>query len=169
MEPRDPNKNLIIALSIAIPLVVAILFRIPPVPGYDFSFLPPIYATLNGITAVLLIISVRAIKRGNRELHRKLNLTCMGLSSAFLVMYVLYHLTSAPTPFGGTGWTRGVYFFVLISHIALSVLVIPLVLFTFSRAWAGNFERHRQLAKFTKCPICCSIVRIISNNSKINS
>ncbi len=149
MEPRDPNKNLIIALSIAIPLVVAILFRIPPVPGYDFSFLPPIYATLNGITAVLLIISVRAIKRGNRELHRKLNLTCMGLSSAFLVMYVLYHLTSAPTPFGGTGWTRGVYFFVLISHIALSVLVIPLVLFTFSRAWAGNFERHRQLAKFT--------------------
>ena len=149
MEPRDPHKYLIITLSIAIPLVVAILFRIPPVPGYDFSFLPPIYATLNGITAVLLIISVRAIKRGNRELHRKLNLTCMGLSSAFLVMYVLYHLTSAPTPFGGTGWTRGVYFFVLISHIALSVLVIPLGLFTFSRAWAGNFERHRQLAKFT--------------------
>ncbi|HQQ98913.1 MAG TPA: DUF420 domain-containing protein [Cyclobacteriaceae bacterium] len=149
MEPRDPNKNLIVVLSIAIPLVVAILFRIPPVPGYDFSFLPPIYATLNGITAVLLILSVRAIKRGNRELHRKLNLTCMGLSTAFLVMYVLYHLTSAPTPFGGTGWTRGVYFFVLISHIALSVLVIPMVLFTFSRAWAGNFERHRQLAKFT--------------------
>ena len=116
MEPRDPNKNLIIALSIAIPLVVAILFRIPPVPGYDFSFLPPIYATLNGgITAVLLIISVRAIKRGNQELHRKLNLTCTGPIHSLLVMYVLYHLTSAPTPFGGTGWTRGVYFFVLIS------------------------------------------------------
>jgi putative membrane protein len=149
MASRELNKNLIIVLSIAVPLVVAVLFRIPPVPGYDFSFLPPIYATLNGITAVLLVVSVASIKRGKKELHQKLNLTCMALSAAFLVMYVLYHITSAPTPFGGTGWVRGVYFFVLISHIGLSVLVIPLVLFTFARAWAGDFERHKQLAKFT--------------------
>ncbi|NOT73849.1 MAG: DUF420 domain-containing protein [Cyclobacteriaceae bacterium] len=145
----EPYKKLIIALSIIIPVAVAVLFRIPPLPGYDFTFLPPIYATLNGLTAVLLMVSFWAIKNGKRELHELLNKTCIGLSSAFLVMYILYHLTSEPTPYGGDGVIRGIYFFILISHIALSVVVIPFVLFTFSRALSGNFERHRRLAKFT--------------------
>jgi len=148
-ERREPYKKVIITLSIVIPLVVAVLFRIPPIPGYDFTFLPPIYATLNGITAVLLVSSFIAIKNGRRELHRRLNFLCMGFSGAFLIMYVLYHLTSEPTPYGGVGWMRGLYFFVLITHILLSILVIPLVLFTFSRALAGNFDRHKRLAKFT--------------------
>jgi putative membrane protein len=65
----------------------------------------------------------------------------------FLVMYVAYHMTSEPTPFGGTGWTKNVYFFILITHIFLSVGVIPLVLFTFLRAWRKDFKRHRKLAK----------------------
>jgi putative membrane protein len=148
-EQPEPHQKLIIILSIAIPLVVALLFGIPPVKGYDFSFLPPIYATLNGITSVLLIASFVAIKSKKKSLHQALNYSCIALSSTFLVMYVLYHLTSAPTPYGGQGIFRPIYFFVLISHIALSILVIPLVLFTFSRALAGNFERHRRLAKFT--------------------
>jgi putative membrane protein len=145
----EPYKKLIIALSIIIPLAVAILFRIPPLPGYDFTFLPPVYATLNGLTAVLLVTSYWAIKNGKRELHENLNKTCIGLSSAFLVMYILYHLTSEATPYGGQGVMRSIYFFILISHILLSVIVIPFVLFTFSRALSGNFERHKRLAKFT--------------------
>jgi putative membrane protein len=145
----EPYRKLIIALSVIIPLVVAVLFGIPPVPGYDFSYLPPIYATINGLTAVLLLVSFAAIKNQKRTLHEALNKISMGLSASFLVMYVLYHMTSKPTPFGGEGWIRAFYFFVLISHIALSVVVIPFVLFTFSRALAGNFERHRRLAKFT--------------------
>lgn len=151
MEQIQPeaHKKLIIALSIIIPLVVAILFRVPPLPGYDFSILPPIYATFNGLTATFLVISFWAIKNGKRELHEILNKICIGLSAAFLVCYVLYHLTSDPTPYGGVGVMRGVYFFILISHIALSIVVIPFVLFTFSRALSSNFERHRRLAKFT--------------------
>ncbi len=146
---KEPYRKVIIVLSVIIPLAVAILFRVPPIPGYDFSFLPPIYATLNGITAVLLITSYWAIRNKKRELHEVLNKTCIGLSSAFLAMYVAYHLTSEPTPYGGEGVARSIYFFVLISHIALSVVVVPFVLFTFSRALSGDFERHRRLAKFT--------------------
>jgi putative membrane protein len=146
---KEPYRRLIIALSIIIPLAVAVLFSIPPVPGYDFSFLPPIYAAFNGMTAILLLVSLWAIKNGMRPVHEVLNKICIGLSAGFLVMYVLYHLTSAATPFGGAGVIRGIYFFILITHIALSVVVIPFVLFTFSRALAGNFERHKALSKFT--------------------
>lgn len=64
-------------------------------------------------------------------------------------MYVLYHMTSESTPYGGEGWIRNVYYFILITHILLSAGVVPLVLFTFFRALSGDFERHRALAKFT--------------------
>jgi putative membrane protein len=148
MQTKEPYKNLIIVLSIAIPVVVAILFRVQ-IDGYDFSFLPPIYATINGVTALLLIAAVVAIKQGKRNVHEGLMKVAIGCSAAFLVMYVLYHMTSAPTPFGGTGAIRYVYYFILISHIILSIGVVPFVLFTFSRALAGNFERHKALAKFT--------------------
>lgn len=147
MENREPYRKLIVVLSVIIPLVVAVLFRVR-IPGYDFSFLPPIYATINGLTAILLLVSYAAIRQGNKGLHEALNKTCIGLSGAFLVMYVLYHMTSEPTPYGGEGWLRPVYYAILVSHIVLSVAVVPLILFTFSRALAGNFERHRRLAKF---------------------
>ncbi len=142
------HRKLIIALSVVIPLAVAILFRVK-INGLDFSFLPPVYATLNGITAVLLIASLIAIKNKRRLLHERLMKTCITLSALFLVMYILYHMTSDPTPYGGAGVWRYIYFFILISHIGLSLAVVPLVLFTFSRALSGDFERHRALAKFT--------------------
>lgn len=148
MEKKEPYKKLIIALSIIIPLAVAALFRVK-ILGYDLSFLPPIYATLNGITAILLVMAVVAIKNGNRKRHELLNKAAIALSSLFLVLYVLYHITSESTPYGGEGAIRYVYYFILITHISLSVVVIPFVLFTFSRALAGNFERHKALAKFT--------------------
>ena len=148
LEQRDPYRKLIIALSISIPVIVAILFRVQ-IPGYDLSFLPPIYATINGITAVLLFLAVRAIKNQKQKLHENIMKTCIGLSATFLVMYVLYHMTSEPTPYGGDGLMKYVYYTILISHILLSVAITPLVLFTFSRALSRNFERHRRLAKFT--------------------
>jgi putative membrane protein len=142
------NRKLIITLSIVIPIAVAVLFRVK-IDGYDFSFLPPIYAGINGVTAVLLIISLIAIRKKKRLLHERLMKTCIGLSAVFLVMYILYHMTSDPTPYGGQGSWRYIYFFILISHIGLSLAIVPLVLFTFSRALSGDFERHRALAKFT--------------------
>ena len=145
---KNSYNRLIIVLSVIIPVAVAALFRVK-VPGYDLTFLPPIYATINGITAVLLVLAVVAIKNGNRILHERLMKTCLGLSASFLVMYVAYHVTSDSAAFGGQGWIRPVYFFILVSHILLSVAVVPLVLFTFSRALDGNFDRHKRLAKFT--------------------
>jgi putative membrane protein len=145
---QQPYQKLIIAISIIIPTVVAVLFRVK-IEGFDFSFLPPIYATINGLTAVLLVTAVWAIKNKRRELHELLMKTCIGLSAAFLVMYILYHMTSEPTPYGGEGAIKYVYYFILISHIILSVFITPLVLFTFSKALAGTFDKHKKLAKFT--------------------
>lgn len=147
-QKHEPYRKLIVALSISIPLVVAILFRVQ-IPGYDLSFLPPIYATINGVTAVLLVVAVQAIKKKKQILHETLMKTCIALSATFLVMYIAYHMTSQPTLYGGDGILKYIYYFILISHILLSVAITPLVLFTFSRALSRNFERHRRLAKFT--------------------
>jgi len=148
-ERKEPYKKLIIALSVIIPLAVAILLSSPKIKGYDLTFLPLIYATLNGLTAFFLVMAVIAIKNGKRTLHERLVKVCIVLSSAFLVFYILYHITSEETRYGGVGMIRYVYFFILITHILLSVVVIPFVLFTYVRALSGNFERHRALARFT--------------------
>ncbi len=148
MVSSEPHKKLIIFLSIFIPLAVALLFRVK-IDGYDFTFLPPIYATINGLTALLLLIGVWAIKNKKRQLHERMMKTAIGLSASFLVMYILYHITTDSTAYGGSGFAKYFYFFILVSHILLSVAVVPLVLLTFSRALSGNFEKHRALAKFT--------------------
>ncbi len=143
----------IVILSIVIPLIVAALFSVNLRDmGFDvepLSFLPPIYATINGITAILLIWAVVAIRKGNRRLHETLMKICIGCSVVFLAMYVAYHMTSESTPYGGEGTIRTVYFFILISHILLSIVVIPLVLITFVRALAQRFDRHRKIARIT--------------------
>jgi putative membrane protein len=146
---RDPYRRTIIVLSIIIPLAVALLFGMPKIKGYDTSFLPPIYATINGITAFLLVTAFVAIKRGRQLLHERIMKVCIGLSACFLVLYLVYHITSESTSFGGEGPIRYIYFFVLITHILLSIGVIPLVLFTFVRALSRDFERHRRLARIT--------------------
>ncbi|HEY8934648.1 MAG TPA: DUF420 domain-containing protein [Cyclobacteriaceae bacterium] len=146
---KEPYSKLIVAVSIVIPVVVAILFGVDKVPGYDTSFLPPIYAAINGLTAILLVAAVIAIKNNNRKLHEALMKTCIGLSLLFLVMYVIYHMTSDKTVYGGEGILRYFYLFILITHIVLSIAIIPLVLFTYVRAVRGNFVKHRALAKIT--------------------
>jgi len=136
-------------LSIVIPLTVVILFSVK-IPGVErMAFLPPIYATINGLTAILLVVAVFQIKKGNRKIHERIMKLCIVLSALFLVMYVTYHMTSDSTSYGGVGVLRYVYFFILISHILLSIGVIPFVLITFVRALNGNFEKHKKIAKIT--------------------
>ncbi|HEY6142598.1 MAG TPA: DUF420 domain-containing protein [Flavobacterium sp.] len=146
------NKFIVI-VSIVIPVVVAILFGVKLKDfGYEvepLSFLPPIYASINGITAVVLVVAVLAIKNGKRKLHEQLMTTAICLSVSFLVMYVAYHMTSESAKFGGEGIIRYVYFFILISHILLSIAVIPLVLISYVRALAKKFDRHKRIAKIT--------------------
>lgn len=160
-----PNKtNLrkwIIAISIIIPMAVAALFGIK-IEGVDFSFLPPIYATINGITALLLLLALFFIKSGKIQLHQKTIQTALGLSVLFLLCYVAYHMTSDSTLYGDTDHngnlstkelalvssTRLAYVILLISHIFLSVAVIPVVLFTYLHAWEGNYQKHKKWARY---------------------
>ncbi|MDD3004730.1 DUF420 domain-containing protein [Flavobacterium sp.] len=146
-------RKWIIILSIVIPLVVAILFGIKlkdfGINVEPLTFLPPIYATINGFTALLLIVAVIAVKNGKLKLHESLMKTAIACSVAFLGMYVAYHMTADSTKFGGEGIIRTIYFIILISHIVLSIAIIPLVLITYVRALAQRFDRHKKLAKIT--------------------
>jgi len=142
-------KKFITIVSIAIPIAVAALFRIKIPNVAPLSFLPPIYATINAITAILLVASVIAIKKGNKKLHEQLNTTAIVCSALFLVMYVAYHMTSDSTSFGGEGIVKYIYLFILITHIILSIIIIPFVLFTFMRARLGDFPAHKKIAKIT--------------------
>jgi len=154
LNPTEKKYRVwIIILSIVIPIAVAILFGIKLKDyGIDvepLTFLPPIYASINGLTAIVLILAVLAIKNGNRKVHERLMKTAISLSVLFLLMYVAYHMTSDSTSFGGQGLIRYVYFFILITHIALSIIIIPLVLFTYVRALAKRFDKHKKLARIT--------------------
>lgn len=166
-EEEKRYKGWIWTLSVVIPLAVAALFMVNLRDiGYDvkpLSFLPPIYATINGITAVLLFAAVTAVKRNNTKLHERLIKLCMVCSSLFLLMYVAYHMTSDSTKFGDTngdgirdaqeqlavGVSFYFYTFILLTHILLSIIIIPFVLFTFVRGIAGAYERHKRLARIT--------------------
>ena len=136
-------------VSIIIPLVVAFLFtvRIPNLES--LSFLPPIYATINGLTSILLITALWAIKNKKIKLHEGLMKTAIGFSLLFLLMYVAYHMTSDSTPYGGEGVVRYIYFFILITHIFLSIGIIPMVLITYVRAISKQFADHKKIARYT--------------------
>ena len=163
---------LIWVVSILVPVVVALLLFTKweydqlvfnmRIPNYDpvilmdnlptakpLTFLPPIYATINGLTAVLLVIAVYYIKNGKRKIHENLIKICIVLSLSFLVMYIAYHITTDPTPFGGSGLVLYIYFFILITHILLSIVVIPMVLVSYSRAFQSKFASHKKIAKVT--------------------
>ncbi len=148
LDERKFNRGITV-VSILIPLAVAVLFavRIPDVE--PLSFLPPIYASINGLTAILLVLAVWAIKNKKQRLHQKLMTGCIVLSVLFLLMYVAYHMTSDPTPYGGRGGLRYVYYFILLTHIMFSIAIIPMVLKTYARAYLGKFQSHRKLARIT--------------------
>jgi putative membrane protein len=136
-------------LSIAIPIAVALLFMVR-IPGVErLGFLPPIYASINGLTAILLVVALLQIKKGNRRTHERIMKTCIVLSALFLLMYVAYHMTSDSTSYGGEGVVKYIYIFILITHILLSITVIPFVLITYVRAISGNFSMHKKIARIT--------------------
>ena len=156
------TRKLIISLSVVIPIAVAILFKVK-IGGIDLSFLPAIYAGINALTAVFLISALVAIKNKNMELHRALIRIALGLSVVFLLLYVAYHMTSDSTLYGDSNGSGSLdilekakigamayfYYTLLISHILLSIAVIPLVLFTYLFAWQGDFVKHKKWTRFS--------------------
>ena len=153
LEQEKKYKKIITVLSIVIPLAVAALFGVNLRKlGFNvepLTFLPPIYASINGLTAIVLIAAVVAIKKGNKKLHEQLTTFAIGCSLLFLLLYIAYHTTSDSTKFGGEGAIKYIYYFILITHIILSIVVIPFVLTTFMRAKLGNFPQHKKIAKIT--------------------
>ncbi len=147
-DPATKYNKLIVALSVIIPLAVAALFGIKV--NVDLPiFLPPVYASINASTALVLIMAVWSIKSNKRKLHERLMKTAILLSVIFLMLYIAYHITSDSTIYGGTGIIKYFYYFILISHILLSIAVIPFVLITYFRAITSDFKRHKKIAKFT--------------------
>lgn len=153
LKAESKYNKWIVILSVVIPLAVAALFGVNLRKlGFDvepLTFLPPIYATINALTAIILIIAFWAIKNKKIVLHENLMTTAIGCSVVFLIMYVAYHMTSDSTPYGGEGMIRYLYYFILITHILLSIVIIPFVLITYVRAITNNFERHKKIARIT--------------------
>jgi putative membrane protein len=163
------EKNLtvpIVIVSIAIPLAVAFIL-LGPASKIDFGFntrsLPLFHAFLNSTTAIMLLASLYFIRNKQVTAHKTANLIAVVLSSIFLVSYVIYHSSNPSTKFGdlnhdgilsdaekaSAGPLRYVYYFFLISHILLSGVIVPLVLFTLQRAFQEKFDKHRRLARIT--------------------
>ena len=154
MNKKKLYNRLITVTSIAIPVVVAILFRvrIPNVEPLDQ--LPPIYAGINALTAIFLLIALMAIKQGKRKFHERLMKVNILFSLAFLVMYIAYHMTSDPTPYGivdgvfvASQTSKIIYFTILISHIILSIVLIPLVLVAYSKTVLVDFVAHKKISR----------------------
>jgi putative membrane protein len=156
MTNNEKNvKRFIWTMAVVIPVAVALLFLIPPVESLSeetrqaLYVLPKLNAIFNGTAFFCLIAAFIAIRNKNIAVHRAFTTAALSLSVLFLVSYVAFHLTTESTKFGGEGWIRSVYFFILITHILLSTGIIPLVLFTFARGLSMQVEKHRKLARIT--------------------
>jgi uncharacterized membrane protein YozB (DUF420 family) len=115
----------------------------------QYAIFPVINATLNGTSAVLLLVGRNFIKRGRKAAHRAVMLTALVTSSLFLISYLYYHAHVGSVRFQGQGWSRPVYFSILVSHTILAAAIVPLVIITLSRALRERFDRHRAIARWT--------------------
>lgn len=146
-------KRIIILLSVAIPLVVAILYYVIPKENAHLvekvSFLPKLNAIFNTAVSVLLVLALYFIKKGDIKKHKTAMLSAFVCSALFLVSYVIYHFIAPSTSFGGEGFIRYIYYFILISHIILAAVVLPFILFSFYFGLSGQTEKHKKLSKIT--------------------
>ena len=135
-------------VSAVVLLLVGMMRRIKIETDTDFSFLPPIHASLNALAAVILLFAFYSIKNKQVENHRRAIYAAMVCSALFLISYVLYHFTTPETRYGGQGAMRAVYFFFLITHVVLAAVTLPFILLTFTRAYTNQFERHKKMARW---------------------
>ncbi len=117
--------------------------------GFDVHVFALVNAVINSMVSVLLVWALIAVKGKNYELHKKLMMGAMVLSVLFLVSYICHHLLAGETKFGGTGTMKGIYYFILLTHIPLAAIILPFILFTAYRGLTGEFANHKKLAKYT--------------------
>ena len=111
--------------------------------------LPTVNASLNTLSAILIVAGWLAIRRGDRSVHARFMIGAVCTSTLFLISYLVYHYTAGHTVYDGTGLVRTFYYVLLVSHIALAAAVVPMVLVTLRRALKGDFGRHRRIARWT--------------------
>jgi putative membrane protein len=134
-------------LALAFIGYILILREAEALGGVDLRFLPAVNATLNGLSAVLLCAGWIAIRRRAIRVHKRLMVAAFATSAVFLVSYLVYHYVHGDTKYVGVGWLRAVYFAVLVSHVVLSMFVVPMALSAFYFAWRRQFQRHRRLTR----------------------
>ncbi|MBC6990450.1 DUF420 domain-containing protein [Hymenobacter sp. BT491] len=154
LDPGKQTKYKVImgALAAVIPLAVAVLYFWPGafrIPGAEVKMLPAVNAVLNSLTAVFLLLGYYFIRRKEVAKHRAMMGIAFILGSIFLVSYVAYHSQGIVTKFGGEGFIRTVYYFILITHILLAAVTVGLVLFTLYFALTQQFAKHRRIARWT--------------------
>jgi putative membrane protein len=144
--------RIVTAVSVFVFLVVVILNRklITPPPAPDFIYkLPLLNAIINGSCSFLLILSLISIKNKNITRHKLLNFITFILSSLFLVSYILYHFFAPETHYGGEGFLKIAYYFILITHIILAAIVLPLILLSFYYGINNQIIKHRNIVRFS--------------------
>jgi len=148
---EDKRATIVVnAISIMVPLVVALLLGIQTKVGLgDWTKnLPHAIGAINSLTSILLVAGLLAQKAGKIGLHRMAMTSAFLLGAVFLVCYVTYHLSNPSTKFGGNGIVRTIYYALLLSHIGLSLVVLPLVLRAFMFAITNQIAKHRRIAKY---------------------
>ena len=115
----------------------------------QYAIFPVINATLNGTSAILLLIGHSLIKRGRMAAHRAVMLSAVATSALFLSSYLYYHYHVGSVHFRGPGWSRPIYFSILISHTILAAVIVPLIIITLIRALRERFDRHAAIARWT--------------------
>jgi putative membrane protein len=152
---RQQSKNykpLIWTLTIAINALIAIAFFLPDIEvlkKYDFSFLPLLNAILNSLTFISLTVALFAIRQKNIKRHKTFVLLALFWTSIFLVSYLLYHFSTPSTKFGGEGFIKYIYLFILLTHIFLAAIIVPLALISIGRGLNMEVEKHKKIARWT--------------------
>jgi putative membrane protein len=150
LEKRGPA--IISIISILVPIVVVVLMFLPErvnVFGMNDNYFPLFHAALNLTTAILLVLGIYLITNGYRQAHKFVMTTAFVISAIFLVSYVLSKYSFEPVPYPEDAPLRGIYLFILISHIVLSGIILPLVLTTMYFSWTEQFIKHRRIARWT--------------------
>ncbi|BDD05578.1 DUF420 domain-containing protein [Aureibacter tunicatorum] len=138
-------------LSIGINLLIGLAYFIPTITlsqSYDFSYIPKLNATLNGLTFLSLLGALISIKLKKLTLHRNFIFAALGFTGIFLGSYLLYHFTTPSTAYGGVGMIKVVYLFILITHILLAALIVPLALVSIARGLNMKTEKHKKIARW---------------------
>ena len=165
MATSSLGRNVLVgAVSVVVPVVVAVLFFMPKIEtdASWLSILPHLNSVVNGTTAVVLLVGLYFIKKRDIEKHKAAMLTAFALGFLFLVFYVTYHATMDSTVYGdidrdgilsevekaALGSMRGVYLFVLASHILMAIAGLPFILMAYYHALSGTFDKHKKVVKF---------------------